>query len=150
MKDFSTATEEELKDPGGHTWVVAEIDGTYYNFDPTWEDTKQGRWPTDLVYFGFSDTLAPAKYIELEEQRPKCTDTSLDFNYADMVVDDITSYGNVKKIAALLEERAVKSQYITLIGVRYGVTDSAYSNFIQILGNYNDQVIGLSASSCDF
>lgn len=150
VKDFSTATEDELENAGGHTWVVAEIDGAYYNFDPTWEDTKQDQWPTDLVFFGFSDQLAPVKYIELDEQRPKCTDTSRDFAYADLVVDDVTSYSDVKKIAALVEERAAQSQYVTLIGVRNGVTDGSYSTFMRIFGNYNDQVIGLSATGRDF
>ena len=41
IEDVSTATEEELRNAFGHTWVVAQLDGQYYNFDTTWEDSKK-------------------------------------------------------------------------------------------------------------
>lgn len=114
IKDWS---EPITEDPGGHTWVVAKLDGNYYNFDPTWEDTKGIGWGSDLVYFGFSDRMAPVLYLENEEQRPKCTDISRDFLYADIIVEDIHSSKNAKKIAQTVESRFAEGERGTLVAV---------------------------------
>lgn len=146
IEDFEEATPEELENASGHTWVVAELDGKFYNFDPTWEDTKDESWSSDLIYFGFSDMLAPVKYLAVEEQRPKCTDTSRDFHYADLVVDNITNYSDVEKIVRILEERASRGEYVTLLGVRDGVGEGDFDSFGRIFSSYDPDIEGVSAS----
>ena len=56
--DVDVSAEEVYEDAGGHTWVVAKVDGNWYNFDPTYEDTKGDDWDSDTMYFGFSDLLS--------------------------------------------------------------------------------------------
>lgn len=81
IEDISQATAEEIKNNPGHTWVVAKLNNTFYNFDPTFEDTDEEYSDDRLFYFGFSDNLLPVKYLTLDESRPKCLDTSRDYNY---------------------------------------------------------------------
>lgn len=52
-----------------------------------------------LIYFGFSDALLDMKFIKCEAARPKCMDTSLDFDYTDLTVDNITDPGQIRQIA---------------------------------------------------
>ena len=121
------AEGEEGKD--GHTWVAAKLNGMFYNFDPTYEDTDQNK--TDKrVYFGFSDELVSMKSIMHEEFRPKCTNTSRDFNYADIVVDSFTDKTDVKKIVKLAEERLTDGTKKTLVGVKDVVNEKEYNLFL--------------------
>ncbi|MBE6815679.1 MAG: hypothetical protein E7522_09595 [Ruminococcaceae bacterium] len=74
VKDNKNPTPEELENPGGHTWVVAKVDGEFYNFDATFEDTKDiSVYKNDFMFFGFSDEYVPYKYFNCDEYRPKCT-----------------------------------------------------------------------------
>lgn len=150
IEDPSTATPEERENAGGHTWVVAKLDGQYYNFDPTWEDTKEGDYNGNLIYFGYSDQLAPVLYLDCEEMRPKCTDTSRDFLYADLIVDNITSTANVKKIANTMEQRFKEGKKTTAIGVTQIVTEKDYKQFSKKFGKYMKKVKKAEVSSVDY
>ena len=126
FEDFSQLSPEEQEEAAGHTWVVAQVDGEFYNFDPTFEDTKGSEWEIDTVFFCFSDELVEFKYMDLDEQRPKCTDPSLDFDYADLEVSGFTKSADVKKIAALTEERAKEGEMTTLVAIREPMTEDRY------------------------
>ncbi len=130
----------------GHTWVVAKLNGEFYNFDPTFEDTND--MPSDQrKYFGFSDDLVSMYMLDHEEMRPKCTDTSRDFSYADITVSSLTDWNEVKKIAALAEDRLDAGKDTTLIGVRSPVDSELYDLFFNRFFMYatRSEEISLSA-----
>ncbi len=80
VKDNKKPTPEELENPGGHTWVVAKVDGEFYNFDATFEDNKDySIFDDDFMYFGFSDEYVAYKYFDCDEYRPKCTSSLKDY-----------------------------------------------------------------------
>lgn len=119
----------------GHTWVVAKLNGEYYNFDATFEDTNE--IPADQrKYFGFSDNLISMAEMEHEKQRPKCTDTSRDYTYADIIVDSFTDKNEVKRITKLAEERLLKGEELTLVGVRSSVDAEQYDLFFKLFSSY--------------
>ncbi|MBO5837547.1 MAG: transglutaminase domain-containing protein, partial [Oscillospiraceae bacterium] len=120
------ANGEEGQD--GHTWVVAKLNDLFYNFDPTYEDTDEVK-SDKRRYFGFSDQLVSMKTLEYEDMRPKCTDTSRDFNYADIVVSSFTDKSAVKEIAALAEKRLANGKKKTLVGVKGSVQEKEYDRF---------------------
>ena len=131
IKDLSQATPEELENATGHTWVVAKIDDRFYNFDATFEDTNTDESLGDgWLYFGFSDERVSVKYLELEDLRPKCTDTSRDFPFADLVVQNIQGYKNIQKIAKLTDNRTNNGQYKTIIAVKTIVPDNELETFL--------------------
>lgn len=129
----------------GHTWVVAKLDGEFYNFDPTFEDTSKTQIDR-RKYFGFSDDLVSMNVQEYEQVRPKCTDTSRDFAYADITVSSLTDWDEVKKIAALAEERLAAGVNTTLIGVKSPVDSELYDLFFDRFFAYatRSQEISLS------
>lgn len=100
----------------GHTWVVAKLDGEFYNFDPTFEDTGEVP-PGQRLFFGFSDALLSSEVIEHDAVRPKCTNTSRDFHYAEMTVSSLSEWSEVEKIAELTEKRLAEGLDTTLIVV---------------------------------
>lgn len=100
----------------GHTWVVAKLDGEFYNFDPTFEDTGEVP-PGQRLFFGFSDALLSSEVIEHDAVRPKCTNTSRDFHYAEMTVSSLSEWSEVEKIAELTERRLSEGLDTTLIAV---------------------------------
>ena len=54
--------------------MVAKVDGEFYNFDATFEDTKDvSVYKNDFMFFGFSDEYVSYKYFNCDEYRPKCT-----------------------------------------------------------------------------
>lgn len=130
IEDVSLATPEELENAEGHTWVVAEVDGEFYNYDPTFEDTAEGFWEDGLMFFGFSDELMAVKYPDRDDMRPKCTDTSRDFSYADLIVENITDGGQIQKIAQLTDQQTRNGQYVTLVAVKDVVTEDDYNSFV--------------------
>lgn len=123
------------KNEPGHTWVVAELDGTLYNFDATFEDTDE-REDESLYYFGFSDELVSVAEFDLEDMRPKCADTARDFSYAHMIVSDITDSATVKSIAKLTEDRAREGEYTTLVAVQTAVSEEEYDRFFDRYEQY--------------
>lgn len=130
----------------GHTWVVAKLDGVFYNFDPTFEDTDEVD-TGDRRYFGFSDDLAAVKNLDWEEQRPKCIDTSRDFPYADMVVKSITDRSEVQKIAKLTQQRAKNGKTTTVIAVRGIVDETTYKKFVNRYGEYVTKIKAIEATA---
>lgn len=132
----------------GHTWVVAKLDGEFYNFDATYEDT--GGAQTDRrIYFGFSDQLIDKYELDHEEMRPKCTDTSRDFSYADLVVSSFTDWDEVKKIVELTEQRLDMGENVTLIGVKSVVDSDQIDLFFERISSYATKSYGISVSSWD-
>lgn len=126
----------------GHTWVAAKVDGEFYNFDPTFEDTNEMR-SSGRKYFGFSDDLVSMKELEYEQMRPKCTNTSMDFACANMIVDSLTDWNEVKKIAALAEERMDAGEEATLIGVKSVVSSEDFDLFFDRYFTYGSSKIVL-------
>lgn len=129
----------------GHTWVVAKLDGTFYNFDPTFEDSSQIK-SNRRVYFGFSDELAGVRVIEQEEKRPKCANTSRDFIYADIIVTSLTARKEVQKIVELSEKRLVAGHKTTLVGVKKTVDTKAQELFFDRFFDYSTRSKGISLS----
>ena len=125
--------EEKLS---GHTWVAAKLEGVFYNFDPTFEDTSE--IPSDQrKFFGFSDNLAGATFLEHEQLRPKCTDTSRDFVYADITVRSFTDWDEVKRIAALAEEKLEAGEQTILVGVNKPLDSGMYDVFFDRYSVYS-------------
>lgn len=113
-------------DQTGHTWVVAKLNGVFYNFDATYEDT--GEKITDgREWFGYSDDLT-VENIEFEKQRPKCTDTSRDFSYVDLIVSSLDG-DEVQRIAAVTEDCARNGKYTTAIAITDVVEESELGLF---------------------
>ena len=139
VEDLYNATEEELENYGGHTWVVAQLDGQFYNFDPTFDSTTD--WNDGVLhYFAYSDDLVSTKYIDLEQYRPKCTDTSRDFPYAHMIVANITDENIAKSIVDLTEQRASNGEYSTIIAVQAPVSSGDFDNFLVYYEQYNQKI----------
>lgn len=137
------AMGSDSEEADGHTWVVAKLDGQFYNFDPTFEDNDD--ITTDnRRYFGFSDDLIAVKNVDLEEIRPKCTDTSRDFYYADLIVSDITSSQELRKIAQLVQQRRAQGETTTLIAVRSAVDEEAFETFGKQFFWYTTQIKGIN------
>ncbi len=134
-EDFEQATEEQLQ--GGHTWVAAELDGVYYNFDPTYEDTKDEAITDPYAFFAFSDAAVSKPYLKQEEGRPKCTDPSRDFLYADLIVDSVTDGSQIRQIAHLAERKAAAGQMQFMVAVRQKVTQEDYDTMIDRFGYYS-------------
>lgn len=137
-------TDEEGQN--GHTWVVAKLDGVFYNFDATFEDTSQLQ-PDLRKYFGFSDEQVTLDIVEYKQLRPQCTDTSRDFIYADIIVSSLTDRAEVKKIATLAEQRLAAGTDTTLVAVKGTVDSKGYDLFFDRFGDYakRSKKISLSA-----
>lgn len=129
IEDEASATTEELENASGHTWVVARMDGEFYNFDPTYEDTDN-RDDGSFYYFGYSDALVSVKYLDLEEMRPKCTNTALDFWYADLVISNIKDNSEIKKIGKLTQDRAKDKIYTSTVAVQTATTDKTVDKML--------------------
>lgn len=140
IKDYKTATPEELKNSSAHTWVVAKIDDEFYNFDPTFEDGFSKDYPEyAMMYFGFSDNLTSYKYFECEDLRPKCTDTSRDFGFADVVVHDV-KVESLQKIANITMSKMKSGNFITCVGINQALTEETFKKF---LDDYADKLTGI-------
>lgn len=135
FEDFDQLSPEEQANAVGHTWVVAKVDGQFYHFDPTYEDTKASEWENDTVFFGFSDALVDFKYMELDQYRPKCTDPSMDFPYADLELSGFGS-ADVKEIADVTKERAEQGKKTTVIAIREPLTEEKYDKMIEKYWEY--------------
>lgn len=112
----------------GHTWVAAKLNGVFYNFDATFEDSSELQ-TGDLIHFGFSDDLVSMNTLEHEEMRPKCTDTSRDFLYADITTNDLTDWSELKRIATLADEKLETGIDTFLIGVKSPVDSALFEQF---------------------
>lgn len=129
--DYSSElNDEELASTMGHTWVVAKINDSFYNFDPTFEDTLFDTPDNKLQFFGFSDELTPVKYIMFDTKRPKCTDNSRDFAFADLIVENLTDYEQTQKVISFTDDLAGKGQYESVIVVKDLIDNSDLDTFL--------------------
>ena len=111
------ATQEEIDENVGHTWVVAKLGENYYHFDPTYEDMEKTIQAERTIYFGVSDAMAPTKFIDYDAVRPACPDSSRDFGFTQLTMEDITSDDEIKALAELTDQRAKQQQYTTYVVV---------------------------------
>lgn len=119
----------------GHTWVVAKLDGVFYNFDPTFEDSSKVQ-TAQRKNFGFSDDLVNLMVLEHEQMRPKCTDASRDFIFADITVDSLTDWDAVEKIVKIAEKNLDAGINTTLIGVKSAVDSEMVDLFFDRIPTY--------------
>lgn len=105
----------------GHTWVAAKLGDQFYHFDATYEDTGTEFVEDRTIYFGVSDEMVSSKIIDYEDIRPQCDDTSRDFAFAELEVDNIKKEKEIKAIAKLTDKRAKEKKYITYILVNDSV-----------------------------
>lgn len=133
----SPAEEEaETEEGEGHTWVAASLDGQYYYFDATYEDTREG-WPEENMYFGFSKKLLDTESIDYEEYTPECANTSRDLSFVHLTVDNITERQKIYEIADLTDDRTRDGLYTTYVLVNQPVTEETVDAMLDI---YIDRV----------
>lgn len=129
-EDLTQLTPEELAQAMGHTWVVARIGDSFYNFDPTYEDTKEDPMWGDLQFFGFSDDLLSIKYLDCEDFRPQCTDTSRDGRFADITVEDRENNAQILAVSQLLDARMEEGESVTTVLIRDLTTEKQIHGFM--------------------
>jgi hypothetical protein len=134
--DVDPTSEEVYEDAGGHTWVAAKVDGNWYNFDATYEDTKGEDWENDTMYFGFSDLLLDKEFLDCDTIRPKCTDTSRDFPYADHVLQSYSDKSGIKQLVKLAESRLGAENNTVLVAIYEPRTEKKYEKMFDYYGNY--------------
>ena len=149
LEDPDNATEEELEATSGHTWVVAEIDGAFYNFDPTYEDGTEDFQTDPPVYFRFSDELVDMKSMDCDLLRPRCTDTSRDFDYTQLTVENITDKQQIRQIAKFTDQQTVQGNFTTFVLVTTPVTDEAYDSLLDIYVEMVDNISYVTTDCVD-
>ena len=132
----------------GHTWVAAKLDGQFYNFDATYEDTG-GAATQRRIYFGFSDALLDSDGLAHEEMRAKCTDTSRDYAYTDILVSSLIDPAAVEQVVALMESRLDMGENATMIGVQGVVAADQYDRFFALIGDYATRSYSIALASWD-
>ena len=145
MGDNNKNTTKQLPESVGHTWVVAKLDGTFYNFDATYEDTAMDGDEYMNIYFSYSDSLVDMKYINCDDMRPRCTDESRDFDFADLTIDDLET-DNIQKAAQLADDRLEQGQQDTLIVVEKILESGDVDDFINAFVECTKNVSEISAS----
>lgn len=148
--DVDISSDEVYEDAGGHTWVVAKVDGQWYNFDPTYGDSEKGEWDWEGMYFGFSDRRVSKKYMDCEDIRPKCTELARDFPHADLTVSDVTEGAQVKKIVRLVEKRMKEGTAETTVGLHELLTEDKYNTMLKKYRSYATQVYQLEISYVEY
>lgn len=144
------AGEEEDEGLVGHTWVCAKVDGVYYNFDATYDDTTQDYPVEGDIYFGFSDRLIDMDFISYRELVPQCTDTSMEHPYADLMVPDITTRENIKKIARLSEKRANDEDYEILVVMERPLEDNDLEPLVDNFFDYTTDLSSVDVSAMGY
>lgn len=147
--DVDVSSDEVYEDAGGHTWVVAKVDGQWYNFDATFEDTKGDDLEWDTMYFGFSDRRLSKKFLDCENIRPKCTDLSRDYPFADLAVSNITQGSQVKKIVRLAESGMAEGKTKLVIGLHEKPDQKDYDIFFDKYENYVTEAHYVEVSSME-
>ena len=109
------ATEEDIDDYDGHTWVIAKLGENYYHFDPTFEDTIEQIQEERTIYFGISDAMASCQYIDYDTMRPACPDTSRDLTFVHLTLPNITEQNHISELAKLTDQRTRAGNYITYV-----------------------------------
>jgi predicted GTPase len=86
------------------------------------------------------------KYLDCEDLRPKCTDTSRDYSYADMVVDSITDHQTVQEISQYTNQNLHENKRKTIILVNKVVDNNEYDHFFELYWRYTTFVTNISIS----
>ena len=135
---------DALDDSGsvGHTWVVAKLDGAYYNFDATFADNEKS---VSMVYFSFSDKWVDSKYISCDDVRIHCEDESLDFNFADYVTESLTADAT-RDFAKITEKKASDGVYETTMVIQEVVDQNQFDGFLEDLLDHTDNLSKVSAT----
>ena len=147
LEDPDNATEEELEASEGHTWVVAQLDGTYYNFDPTYEDSSEDFPAEPPIYFRFSDELVDMASMDCDLLRPRCTDTAWDFDYTQLTVENITDKKQIREIARYTDRQTKQGNYTAYVLVTSPVSEEAYDGLLDI---YIEMVNNISYVTTDW
>ena len=150
LEDPDNATEEELEAAAGHTWVVAKVDDTFYNFDPTYEDSTEDFQTDPPVYFRFSDELVDMASMDCEQYRPHCTDTAWDFDYTQLTVENITDKKQIREIARYTDQQTAQGNFTTYVLVTTPVTDEAFDSLLDIYIEMVDNISYVTTDCVDF
>lgn len=130
------ATQEQREENIGHTWVAAKLGDHYYHFDPTYEDTTDEFLEERTLYFGVSDDLM-SKFIDYDTLRPQCNDTSRDFAFTQLTMENIKKDKEIDALAKLTDERLQNKEYITYVLVNHIVDEKSVD---KMLDNYVTKV----------
>jgi len=63
---------------GGHAWNIAKIDGSWYQFDPTWDEAGNG---STHNYFGLCDAAMRSDHIQESAGHLTCNSYAANYKY---------------------------------------------------------------------
>ena len=121
-------SEDESGD--GHTWVLAPLDGTFYNFDVTNDAVENDGYEAYRCYFGISNKAMNQDEFDYEELRPVCDDESRDLIMADGKFTEMLSYETEREAAQICNSRAANGKMTTLLGFQGAYTDEEVDAFV--------------------
>ena len=145
--DVDITLDEDYEDAGGHTWVVAKVDGNWYNFDATFEDTRKDDLQWENLFFGFSDRRLSKKFMVCENIRPQCADLSRDFPVAELTLTDATDTSQVKQLVRLVEKRIKAGKAQILVGLSDAFPEETYNAMMKKYKKYVTQAHRLEIST---
>ena len=79
------------------------------------------------------------KYLDCEEMRPKCTDNSREFPFADVVVEDVSD-ANISRIINTTVSRMKAGNNKTCIVIKKSLSHSEHQEF---MNKYINRVTGV-------
>lgn len=123
---------EEPDADDGHTWVVAPLNGIFYNFDATSDTVDDSGYRDYRCYFGVSDPIMNMAVFDYDDVRPVCHDKSRDFIMADGIFRDMMSYEAARGAAKLCNSRAQKGKMNTLFAFTGNYTEADVEDFIDV------------------
>lgn len=136
----------EAQSADGHTWVVARLGDTFYNFDPTHDDSSEGFGDGRLFYFGVSDERLTVDQLHFEDLRPKCPDTSRDYAFADLVIEDIGNNDQILSAAQLIDRHISDGIDTTMLLVKGVLSQKDLDGFMDRCIGKTQRVRQLSMS----
>ncbi len=123
-------TEDEgVESEAGHTWVVAEYEGKFYNFDPTYDSDIGEDFAGYACFFAVSDSVIDVLYFDHEDMKPICDEFSGDIECADLVVSDLGSFTEIQKVAEFTDKRAKEGLFTTLVAYQGVATEKEVDDF---------------------
>lgn len=152
---YEVSFAEGIGESALHIWVKVNIDGKWYNIDPTWDDPYGAAQNADPDYVAYTYFMVTDEYIEETRTEvydikffkdPSCTATKYDWYR----VNDcyVTSYDEVEALLKELAKAAAKSdgdiEYVTIrmsSNSLFEKVDSAWTGakFKSLLENYTDE-----------
>ncbi len=124
------ATQQQRKENVGHTWVMAKLGEKYYHFDPTYEDTTDSFLDERTIYFGVSDATVSNKYIAYDALRPQCDDSSRDFAFTQLTMENIKKEKEIDALANLTDKRAKNEEYVTYVLVNDTIDETSVDKML--------------------